>query len=288
MLHEIHTTIATLAERIGPSVAGLGRGWASGSGVVVAPGRVLTVAHALRGEETTVTLAGRRADARVLGTALDRDLAVLEADTGDLPPVALAPADAATPGIGVPVVALADPGGRGLRATLGFVTTAARAVRGPKGRRIAGAIEHSAPLPRGSSGGPLVDVEGRLLGLNATRMEGGLLLALPAEADLVARLSGGEQVAPRRLGVALAPPRVSRRLRRAVGLPDRDGLLVTGVVDGSPAADAGLERGDLVVAAGHSPIAGFDDLYAALDASGAGPLSLTVMRGAEQIEVTIA
>ena len=61
--------------------------------------------------------------------------------------------------------ALADPGGRGLRATLGFVVVGPAATfRGPRGRRIRGSIEHTAPLPRGSSGGPLVDADGRLLG----------------------------------------------------------------------------------------------------------------------------
>ena len=70
-------------------------------------------------------------------------------------------------GIGAPVVALANPGGRGLRATLGFVSSGGRSFRGPRGRRIRGTIEHTAPLPRGSSGGPLVDPDGNLLGINA-------------------------------------------------------------------------------------------------------------------------
>ena len=84
--------------------------------------------------------------------------------------------------IGTPVVALANPGGRGLRATLGFVASAGRSFRGPRGRRIGGAIEHTAPLPRGSVGGPLVDLDGRLLGINAMRLDGGLILAVPATA----------------------------------------------------------------------------------------------------------
>ena len=84
-------------------------------------------------------------------------------------------------------------------------------------------------------------------------MEGGLLLALPADAALAARveaLGRGEAPARPRLGVALAPPRAARRLRAAVGLPERDGLLVRGVEADSPAERAGLERGDLIVAAG--------------------------------------
>src|SRR4051812_28099790 len=213
-LADAQSAVLAAAERVGPSVVGLGRGWRTGSGVVVAPNRVATVAHAVRGDETTVTFAdGRTAEARVAGVDPDADLAVLEVDTGDVAAVEVAPE---APGLGAPVLALADPGGRGLRVTLGFVTTAERSLRGARGRRLTGAIEHTAPLPRGSSGGPLVDAEGRLVGLNAIRLEGGLILALPAAAAALERLAAGERVERRRLGVALAPPRAARRLRGAV------------------------------------------------------------------------
>ncbi len=276
--------VAELAERVGPSVVGLGRGWTAGSGVVVAPGRVLTVAHAVGGDETAVTFAdGRRVDARVL--VVDGDLAVLEAETGETPAVALG---GEHPGIGRPVVALADPGGRGLRATLGLVSTAARSVRGPRGRRLEGVVEHTAPLPRGSSGGPLVDADGRLIGLNAVRHSGGLILAVPAEPARVEQLVRGE--APQRveLGVALAPPRAARRLRQAVGLPERDGLLVRGVRDGSPAAAAGLQQGDLLVAAGETALTGLDALQAILAGLAPGAeLTLTLVRGVDEQTVTV-
>src|SRR5215211_2453434 len=232
-LKSLQQAIAGVGERVGPSVVGLGRGWGLGSGVVIGEGRVLTNAHNLRREQVTVTFAdGRRGTGEVAAADSDLDLAVVEVDTGDAPAVRWEPGDA--PGIGTPVVAVANPGGRGLRATLGFVSSEGRSFRGPRGRRIGGAVEHTAPLPRGSSGGPLVDLEGRLLGLNSLRMDGGLILAVPAAAA-ARELAQGEARTPRRLGVAVAPPRVARRLRRAVGLPERDGLLVRDVEDGSPA-----------------------------------------------------
>ena len=184
--------------------------------------------------------------------------------------------------------ALADPGGRGLRTSFGLVTATGRSFRGPRGRRIRGSIEHSAPLPRGSSGGPLVDVEGRLLGINSVRMEGGLLLALPADAALrgvVDALGRGEAPARPRLGLALAPPRAARRMRAAVGLPEREGLLVRGVERGSPAERAGLQQGDLLVAAGGRPLRGYDDLFDALEHA-SGSIVLGVVRGTEEREVT--
>jgi serine protease Do len=282
-LEGIGSAVAEVAGRVGPSVVGLGRGWGRGSGVVIAPGRVLTVAHVLRGERVAVSFAGGRvAEGRVAGSDSDLDAAVIAVDTGEAPPVTWEPAEA--PQVGTPVFALADPGGRGLRTTFGLVSSADRSFRGPRGRRVGGSIEHTAPLPRGSSGGPLVDVDGRLLGLNAVRRDGGFILALPADAALLDRveaLAAGEVTERPRLGVALAPARVGRRMRSAVGLPDRDGLLVRGVVADSPAAGAGLERGDLLVTAQERPLRSVDDLFDALDAAG-DTLALGVVRGTEE------
>jgi serine protease Do len=286
----LQDTITGVAERVGPSVVGLGRGWGHGSGVVIAGGQVLTSAHNLRREEVTVSFHdGRRERAGLAGSDADLDLAVLVVDTGDTPAVRWEPADA--PGIGAPVVALANPGGRGLRATLGFVSSGERSFRGPRGRRVHGAIEHTAPLPRGSSGGPLVDPEGNLLGVNSLRLDGGLILAVPASAVVRERallLARGEAPAPHRLGVAIAPPRVARRLRSAVGLPERDGLLVRAVEDGSPGDAAGLEPGDLIVTIGGKPVEGVESLYSALDsvAAGGGELELGLVRGTDERSVT--
>jgi serine protease Do len=282
----LEDTISEVAGRVGPSVVGLGRGWGLGSGVVIAEGQVLTAAQNLRRDELTVVLAdGTRATAEVAGVDSDLGLAVLALDTGDAPPVAWEPDD--EPGIGSAVVALANPGGRGLRATLGFVSSATRSFRGPRGRRVRGAIEHSAPLPRGSSGGPLVEADGNLLGINSIRLDGGLILAAPANAAVKERvllLARGQAPVTHRLGVAVAPPRAARRMRRAVGLPERDGLLVRAVEEGGPADQAGIERGDLIVRAGERQIDGVEALYATLDElpTAGGALDLTVVRGTEE------
>jgi S1-C subfamily serine protease len=256
---------------------------------VIGAGHVLTSAHNLRRDGVTVSFAdGRSARADVAATDLDLDLAVLEADTGDSPAIAWEPDG--RPGLGAPVLALANPGGRGLRVTLGFVSSGERSFRGPRGRRIRGAIEHTAALPRGSSGGPLVDVAGRLLGLNSLRLEGGLILAVPAtEAvrERALKMARGEASTGPRLGVAVAPPRVARRMRRAVGLPERDGLLVRGVEDGGPADSAGIERGDLLVAAAGRELGSVDSLYEVLDGVSPGDrIDLTVVRGTDERTVT--
>jgi serine protease Do len=288
-LDELEAAVAATAERVGPAVVGLGRGWGRGSGVVIGAGRVLTNAHVLRGDEVAVKRSdGEVALGRVAGVDEALDVAVIAVDTGAAPAIEWNTDAVGELRAGRAVFALADPGGRGLRATFGLVTATGRSFRGPGGRRIRGSIEHSAPLPRGSSGGPLVDADGRLLGLNSVRMEGGLLLALPADAalqDAAEALVRGETRARPRLGLALAPPRAARRMRAAVGLPERDGLLVRDVESDSPAERAGLQRGDLVVAAAGRPLDGFDALLDAVEAA-SGALSLTVVRGTEEREVT--
>jgi serine protease Do len=286
-IEDLQATIGQAVERVGPAVVGLGRGWHSGSGVVTAPGNVLTAAHNIRGDEPTVLAGGERRTARVAGVDESLDLALLAVDTGDIEPVE--PADAGAATIGTPVVAVANPGGRGLRATLGFVSAPDRSFRGPRGRLVRGCLEHTAPLPRGSSGSALVDPSGRLLGLNAIRLEGGLIVAVPAAPDIIDALTEGGAAAPARLGIAVAPANVARRLRRSVGLPDVDGVLVRAVERGSAAERAGLERGDLIVSAGEGGVGGVDALHEALDRRPAGEeLQLGIVRGTEERTVNVS
>src|SRR4051795_7728636 len=307
VLEELQQAVAGAAQRVGPSVVGLGRGWGRGSGVVTAAGVVLTNAHVLRGEDVGVSFPdGRTEHGRVAGADADLDLAAITVDTGDAAPVAWEPERAEAVGIGTAVFALANPAGRGLRTTFGLVSATGRSFRGPRGRRMLGPDHATAPLPRGSSGGPLVDAEGRLLGLNSVRVEGGLILALPADAAMRRRAealaTGAAASRPRlrgappprpaggggsrpRLGVALAPPRAARRMRAAVGLPERDGLLVRGVEEESPAGRAGLQRGDLLVGVNGGPLTSVDELFDALE--GGDDLKLTVLRGTEERDVDV-
>jgi serine protease Do len=292
VLEELEGAIQTAVERTGPAVIGLGQGWGRGSGFVIDSNRILTNAHNLRGDEVTITFHdGRRETGKVLASDQDLDLAVIEADTADIQPIQWSEEDVDSLPIGRSVLALANPGGRGLRVTPGFVSSTARSFRGPRGRRISGAIEHTAPLPRGSSGGPLIDGAGRLLGVNSVRADGGLILAVPADSvtrERVENLAQGEAPKRARLGVAIAPPRVARRMRRAVGLPERDGILIRAVERGSAADRAGLERGDLVVAAGGRDLDRIESLYEVLDGTQVdGTLELKIVRGSEERTVSV-
>ncbi len=289
-LDEVEAAVRAVSESAGPAVVGIGRGWGLGSGVVVADGVVLTNAHNVRSGEVAVSFGegGQAVEGHVAGVDLDGDLAVLSVDTSGVAPLAWT--DEA-PGLGAVVFGLANPGGRGLRVTVGMVSALGQAFRGPRGRRVTGSIEHTAPLARGSSGGPVVDAAGRFLGLNTNRLGEGFYAAIPADVDLRSRvdaLARGESASPRHLGVGLVPGRAARHLRRSVGLPDRDGVLVQVVQDDSPAGRAGLRRGDLITEAGGVPMTGVDDLHAVVDGLGDGEsLPLAVVRGAEDLTVSV-
>jgi serine protease Do len=273
-----------------PSVVRIGRAPGRGCGIVVAEGHVLTNAHNLRDRTTEVTFAdGRAVQGSVAAVDPDGDLVVLEVDTGAAPPIAWAD-DGAAPGDVVLAIGRTADGGP--RITSGMVSGVDRSFRGPRGRRITGSLEHTAPLARGSSGSPLVDAEGRLLGVNTARLADGFYLALPADDELRARVDAlvrGESVHRLVLGVGLAPADVARQLRASVGLADREGLLVRSIAPGSAADRAGLKVGDLITGADGAQVTAVDDLHDALDrVRGTARITLHVVRGSDELDVEVS
>jgi S1-C subfamily serine protease len=282
---ELSTTARTVLAAAGSALVTIGRD-GRGTGIVFAPGKVLTNSHNLRDRSTSVTFAdGRTVQGTVAGVDDDGDLVVLDADTGDTPQLGWA-ADA--PQVGDVVFALSR-GGQRTRISFGMVSAIDLPFHGPRGRQVHGGVEHTAPLVRGSSGGPIVNAAGDVLGVNTHRTGRGFYVARPIDDALRARiadLAEGHSVVRPRLGVALAPPHVARRLRAAVGLPERDGLLVRGVESGSPADRAGINEGDLLIAAAGVSLDSIDALHEAV-ASASDTLTLTVVRGNDERSVEV-
>jgi serine protease Do len=286
MAEELSRTTADVAARVAPSVVAVGAG---GSGVVVGAGLVVTNAHNVRRDSVVVTFAdGRRVEGSPVGVDVEGDLAVVSVDTGDSP---VLPVAGATVRAGDVVLALANPGGSAVRVSVGFVSSLDVTFRGPGGRLVRGAISHTAPLARGSSGGPVVDVLGNLVGIDTHREGDGFYLALPADEELQTRvdaLARGEVPNRPRLGIAIAPSRVARRLRRSVGLPEREGLLVHAVEDGGPADRAGLRAGDLIVRVATVQVTTVDELAAALEGADVdAAVEVLVVRGADEITLAV-
>jgi S1-C subfamily serine protease len=283
-LEDAARTATTAARSATVSIGRDGRG----SGVVISEGSVLTNAHNLRDRTTSVTFPdGRVGQAEVAGVDPAGDLAVLRVDTAGATPIEWSdtePAEGA-------VVFGASAGRRGSRVSLGMISGTGRSFRGPRGRWISGSLEHTAPLARGSSGGPLVDRRGRLVGVNTHRLGEGFYLAVAADESLRQRvdaLAAGRSPSTLTLGVAIAPPHVARRLRASVGLPERDGLLVRGIEPDGPADRAGVREGDLIVAAGGAPTPTADALFDVLSSHDATTaLDLHVVRGADEVQLSV-
>ena len=204
VLDELTDLVRATGDTAGPAVVAIGtRG--RGTGFVVAPGKVLTNAHNLRDRTTQVTFAdGRAVQGSVVGSDMDGDLVVLDVDTADITPLSWAEEPS---GLG-DIVLTVTAGRHRRRVTWGQVTATETGFTGPRGRPIRGALEHAAPAGPGSSGAPVLDSAGHVVGINTHRLEYGFYLARAVDAslrDAVEAMAGGRTFEPPRLGVALGP-----------------------------------------------------------------------------------
>ncbi len=267
--------VVTIAERLSPSVANLRvsrrvrggrRAVGGGSGVVITPdGFMLTSAHVVAGSDGKVEASfvdGREVTAEVVGADPLSDLAVLRSETADLAPAVLG--DAEQLRVGQLVVAIGNPHGFAGSVTAGVVSALGRSlpVRSrTAGRIVENVIQTDAALNPGNSGGALADGRGCVVGINTAVAGVGLGLAVPIN-ETTRRIIGALMLEGRftraYLGIAGGsrplPPRLARELGRTAGVE------VVEVVEGSPAAKAGLRPEDLIVAVAGTAVEGADDL----------------------------
>jgi serine protease Do len=264
--------VSSVAERVAPSVANLRvsrrtRGGrfvdGGGSGFVITPdGFMLTSAHVADGARRTIHASfvdGREESAEVVGADPLSDLALLRAQADDLVPAALG--DAERLRVGQLVVAIGNPYGFSSSVTAGVVSALGRSLPTRAGRVVDNVIQTDAALNPGNSGGALADGNGHVVGINTAVAGVGLGLAVPINDTtrrIIAALMREGRFRRAYIGIAGGPrplpPRVAARLGR------RGGVEVVDVVEGSPAARAGLRAEDLVVALGEMPVSGVGDL----------------------------
>jgi S1-C subfamily serine protease len=250
--------VVDVAERLAPAVAAVevlrgGRLRGSGSAVAITPdGFLLTSAHVVAGGDR---VRATFSDGRVLGAEIRgrdplSDLAVLRAHDGEIAPAELG--DASRLRVGQLVVAIGNPHGLGGSVTAGVVSALGRSLptrAGATTRVVDDVIQTDAALNPGNSGGALADARGRVVGINTAVAGVGLGLAVPVNAvtrGIVSALMRDGRVRRAYLGIAGGPRPLPPRIARELGF--RDGVEIVEVVEGSPAAAAGLRAGDIVVA----------------------------------------
>jgi S1-C subfamily serine protease len=287
LLAQLSTELGDLVARVAPAVVGLWHRRGQGSGLVLArDGYILTNSHVARARrDLRVRLSGSDgATAELVGADERTDLAVVRAEVGGRPSLALA--QARVPRVGALAVAIGNPLGFERSVTLGVVSALYRDLPTPAGGLLEGLIQTDAAVNPGSSGGPLVDVEGAVVGITTAMIPyaGGLGFAIPAgTASWVAAvlIQHGEIRRPY-LGIVARGEELD-----GLHAGRTRGVRILRVETQTPAERSGLRAGDVLLAANESPVATIDDLQRVMVLQSPPEIGLDVLRGHQRHRLSI-
>src|SRR5438309_820289 len=285
MLSDLSRDIADLVGRLGPSVVRIdARRGRPASGIIWADNLVLTADHVLEHEDS-IQVTGSTATVKASIACRDpgTDLALLRTEGLNGVP---APRGSTDIRVGQVVVALGQPGE--LQVTIGIVSGLSGSFRSWRGGQVERLIQTTAELLPGFSGGPLVDADGRVIGINSWNFGRGVSRAVPLEtADRVAEsLRTHGRIRRAYLGLGAQPVRLSERLAQQLG--QESGLLVVTVEAGGPAQTAGLLQGDTIVTLDGDPVRHLDELFSKLGTVEVGSAhQLAVVRAGERKDVAV-
>jgi S1-C subfamily serine protease len=296
-------SVISVVETVGPAVVSLTTGrrttrgragvTGAGSGVIVAPdGYVLTNAHVVHDAgrlEATLT-SGRALDAVLVGEDTSTDLALVRLGGGDLPAAELGRSTGLR--VGQLVVAIGNPLGFQSTVSAGVVSALGRSFRSRTGRLIENVIQTDVALNPGSSGGPLVDSSGRIVGINTAiiAMAQGLSFAIPIDTAtwVIGELLAHGRVRRAWLGLVAQTRPLDRALGRRLDVLGESVVEIVSVEPGGPAARAGLEAGDWIVALDGRAALTVDALHRHLAAATIGvPIMVAAVRGRDKLHVPV-
>lgn len=265
----------------------------SGSGFFISPdGYAITNSHVVHGaRHIKAALAdGRTTTADLIGDDPHTDLAVVRASVGTVPHLEFA--DSARLKPGQIAIAIGSPMGFQQTVTAGIVSALGRSLRAQSGRLIDHIIQTDAALNPGNSGGPLIDTHGRVIGVNTAiiRPAQGICFAISSN---IARWVAGLLIKDGRIrrsyvGIGGQNVPVLRKLALAYRLPNSSGVLVSHLAPDGPAARAGVQIGDIIVAFDREPVASVETLHRLLTADAIGrPATVKLLRGVEPLTLTL-
>ncbi len=297
ILQQLSDEIAAVVQRVRPAVLhlrtmGQGRG-GTGSGFLCGDsGLALTNCHVVMGATAVEATFhdGRTAIVDVLGTDVTTDLALLRVPDPGADSLPLLTTDELR--VGDFALAVGCPHGLSHSVTAGIISGLGRALPGPNGRTIEDVIQTDAPLNPGNSGGPLLDSQGRVVGIATAIMPQaqGLCFAIPASTANVVlpELRDHGRVVRGWLGVAVHGVEIAPLIAHRLGLPSPRALAVAAVTPASPAANAGVQQGDLLLSLDDRTIRGAGDLMAGLPRTAIGTeLRLRLLRHNEILRTTV-
>jgi len=296
LLDAYSEAVVHTVETVGPAVVRIEGDRGAGSGVLFTPdGLILTnnhvVAKAARLQATLTDGRARRAD--LVGRDADTDLAVIRIDPGDGPSLPWATfGDSRSVRVGQVAVAIGNPYGFHHTVTSGVVSALGRSLRAQSGRLMDDIIQTDASLNPGNSGGPLVTTRGEVIGINTAMIAvaQGLCFAIASNTArwVAARLIRDGRIRRSYIGIGGESVPMPRALARAYGLAVQSAVRVTSVDPSSPAANAGVKTGDLIVAFAGRPVTGIDDLLRMLTDEAIGePAPMNVLRAGGRRQLTI-
>jgi S1-C subfamily serine protease len=286
--------VVRVSEQLRPAVVNLrprrGRSEGAGSGTLFTPdGFLLTNHHVVQGAERVRVrlIEGRELDGRVVGADPWTDLAVVQADAGGLSYAAFG--DSAALRVGQLVVAIGSPLGFESTVTAGVISALGRTLRSITGHLVDNVIQTDAALNPGNSGGPLVDSQGRVIGINTAVIQPaqGICFAIPINMakHILPQLLQHGRVVRGYLGIHGRQVPIPRHIARLFSLNQAAGVQIVAVEPDAPADQAGILEDDIVIALAETPTESVDDLHKLLMQLPVGvPAPVMLLRGERRLE----
>jgi S1-C subfamily serine protease len=290
LLKSISEATTALVQKLSKSVVSVNAQMSRGTGVVLdKQGYIVTCNHILQGCSTVRVGQGEKAfEARLVGVDAYNDLALLKTEQGNFEPIELG--DSENLNTGQFVLALANPFNRKQpTATTGIVTNPDSTIRGFRGTAMENVIATDAKLNPGFSGGPLVDAEGKLIGINTAYVwQRGIAIPASKVKSVTDRLITGGKIKKAYLGLVANTVAIPEEIQQEAGIEQETGVMIFQVEAGTPARKAGLTMGDVIIAFNGKTVTDFYDLPRLLSEDVAGKkTTLTIIREEKLQELTI-